>query len=158
MTTDNYTSTYNFTEFTGKTVPKRGGLTVSINRRGALALNRTTMKELGDPPAVILFYDKDKMVIGVGPTWNIVDHAIAIRREQKGRHNRIPISEFLDANKIRPSYTIRFLEAHIENGTLILDLNRTMRVVGGRTIAKQRRQAAEATAAETKRRVGRPVY
>lgn len=72
-----------------------------------------------------------------------------------GRHNRIPISAFLEINKIRPDYTIRFLEAHIDEGTLILDLNRTIRVVGSRTIAKQRRAAAEPGAQE---KTGRRVY
>lgn len=50
----------------GAQTAKKGGMTAWLNRRGELALNRPAMDALGCPPAIILFYDEDKMVIGAG--------------------------------------------------------------------------------------------
>ena len=82
------------------------------------------------------------MVMGVKPTYNPVPHAIRMRTAVNGQ-NTITVSEFLEKNEIELGYSIRFLEPYVEeDGTLILDLNRTIRVVGARTIARQRKQTA----------------
>jgi len=67
-----------------------------------------------------------------------VPHAIRLRR-MSAREHRVRISHFLTLNDIDLGYSIRFLEPYIEDdGTLILDLNRTTRVIGSRTIARER--------------------
>jgi len=141
MSNERATNRFHFEEFTG--VPRRmeGQFCVSIYQRGQMFLNAKVIAALGHPERVILFFDHHKLVIGVKPTYNPVPHAIRVR---SSRHQHmITITEFLEKNDIDLDYSIRFLEPYVEeDGTLILDLNRTVRVVGSRTIARQRKEAA----------------
>jgi hypothetical protein len=104
-------------------------------------LNARVVAAMDHPERAILLYDRHKMVIGVKPTYNPVPHAIRVRTSSNGQH-QMTVSEFLEKNEIELGYSIRFLEPYVEDdGTLILDLNRTVRVVGSRTIARQRSEA-----------------
>jgi len=132
---------FHFEEFTRIPTTTRGKLCASIYMPAAqLYLNAMTFTALGHPEAVILLFDHHKQVIGVKPTYNPVPHAIRVRH-MNSREHRITVSDFLAECAIDLGYSIRFIEPYVDGGTLILDLNRTMRVIGSRTIARQRREA-----------------
>jgi hypothetical protein len=140
MNNERSTSEFHFEEYTN--VPRRtvGQLCVSIYQRGKLFFNAKAMDALGHPERIILLFDHHRLVIGVKPTYNPVPHAIPVRAFRN--RYMITIAEFLRKNDVYLDYSIRFLEPYVEeDGTLILDLNRTTHVIGARTIAKQRAAA-----------------
>lgn len=149
MSSERLTNGFHFEEFTGVPRTTKGQLCVSIYSTGRMFLNAKTVSALGHPEKVILFFDQHKLVIGVKPTYNPVPHAIRVRRSSVG--HQITVSEFLEKNNVDLGYSIRFLDPYVEeDGTLILDLNRTTRVVGSRTIARHRSES-EAKPRQTRR-------
>src|SRR5882724_9773911 len=100
MSNEQPTNGFHFEEFTGIPRTTREQLCVSIYMpAGQLFLNARSYAALGNPEAVILFFDRHKMVIGVKPTCNPVPHAIRVRHVA-GREHRITISEFLASKSI----------------------------------------------------------
>jgi hypothetical protein len=138
---------FDFEEFTD--IPQSIGTMpyASLYPNGQLRLNLKAVMDLGNPPTVILFFDPQRQVIGVRANYNEdLKHAARVR--QHGPHHfAVPVTRFLNHHDIRPAYTIRFLDTHVEDRTLILDLNRTVRVRSTHAIAPMR-AAAEAKAAE----------
>jgi hypothetical protein len=133
-------TTFDFEEFRSDARPVKHPFCVSIYPHGEMRMNRGVYDAMGAPVEVILFFDKKKRVIGIRPSYTVVNHAIRVRTQKDGRPY-IPMPAFLDKHKIRPSLSIRFLDPYIQEGTLILDLNRTAHITGSRTIALERRIA-----------------
>jgi hypothetical protein len=52
----------------GETIPSNKHLSVTINAKNVLLLNRNTRNILGNPEAVLLMYDRLKRMIGVAAT------------------------------------------------------------------------------------------
>lgn len=144
--------TFDFEEYTE--IPQSTGrkLYASLYPNGQLRLNRKTFAAIGEPKSILLLFDKHRRVIGIKPTRNTeVLHAVRVRFH--GSEIAVPVTRFLERHKIRPAYTIKFLEPYIQDGVLILDLNRTGRAIGSHTIARERREAAEREAAEKPRKI-----
>ena len=147
---------FDFEEFTEVPQPVGIRLYASLYPSGQLRINPKTLAALGDPPTVILFFDPQRQVIGIKANYNQdVPHAVRVRFHTRTQI-AMPVTRFLDRHEIRPAYTIRFLDPYMQDETLILDLNRTVRVKGATAIARER-AAAAAKAAERPKKV-RGVY
>jgi|GEM_PF-2064457 len=145
---------FDFEEFTEVPQPVGTRLYASLYPNGQLRINPKTLAALGQPPSVILFFDPHRQVIGVKANYNgDVPHAVRIRFHTQTQI-AMPVTKFLDRHGIRPAYTIRFLDPYMQDGTLILDLNRTVRVKGATAIARERAEAA-ARAAEKPKKIRR---
>ena len=147
---------FDFEEFIA--VPQSNGeaMYASLYPKGEMRINLRTLRELGTPRDLILMFDEQRQVIGLKPTYN-PDTAHAVRlRDYKNHQYGLPIRTFLIENKILPAYSIRFLDPYVQDGILILDLNRTVRVIGSRTIARMRAESVAKAAEKPKK--SRGVY
>ena len=103
------------------------GLYVSVNSIGVIVLNRRTFDALGSPQAVLLLYDEDRLTIGLRPVSPIMPNAFPLVKRGGSGNRIVRALAFLKAHQISLGYTVRFLNAEIEDGILILDLNMTAR-------------------------------
>ena len=63
------------------------GLRVTLNRRGHFVMNRTTHKRLGNPTAVLLYYDR-------------VNHRIGLRAANPGHRNAFKLGQRPNGSRI----------------------------------------------------------
>lgn len=108
----------------------------SINAAGKITLNRKAWEALERPKYVSLLLDEDGLTIGVRPSTRVMPNSYGIvTRPDRLRSTNywIHAKPFLASAKIDIAYSIRFLDPHIEDDTLILDLNHTTRVLGPRS-------------------------
>ena len=90
-------------------------------------MNRRTFQLLGEPEAVSLLFDIDNLSIGLRPCDLLMPNAFPLAPRGKTGGHVIWAMSFMKAHQIHPTGTIRFLNAVIENGVLVLDLNYTAR-------------------------------
>ncbi len=109
----------------GPRQPGPENIYVSINRVGDLMLNRFTFEALGKPEAVKLMYDPDTDVIGLRPVSRLMTCAFPLRPKGRSDNKRIRIKPFCERHDMRFDETVRFLQAEIENGILVLGLRNT---------------------------------
>ena len=102
------------------------GIYVSMNREGAISLNQTAYKRLGEPPAVHLFFDRVNNRIALKPTIAAMRNAYPVGKRERGR--LIYAKRLLVEYGIDLPETVEFKDAEIDpDGQLVLDL-RTARV------------------------------
>lgn len=104
----------------------RGGrglaeIRVSLNPRGVFTLNQFAFDELGKPDNVVLMYDTDDHLIGITGTDEKVDYAIKVRRQGENKSYLIGGRAFTQYYGIDLGETVRFNDARVEQGMLILD-------------------------------------
>lgn len=126
--------TRNWKEFTAPAPAARTGLYASINATGIISISRPTHAAIGEPKTVSLLYDAENLTIGVRPTGRIMPSAFPIRLRGDNRTYHIRAHEFVRAHRLEISYCVRFLDPHIEDGVLILDLNLTARAATKRRV------------------------
>ncbi|HEV7700750.1 MAG TPA: hypothetical protein VGO43_11020 [Pyrinomonadaceae bacterium] len=94
-------------------------------------MNPRTFQAIGRPESVILLFDPGRRVIGIKPTFPDDPESVRVMAMKDGYAEFI-LTEFLNTYNIPLPSSIRFLDAHVQNETLILDLNRTTPVKGSR--------------------------
>lgn len=113
----------NFESFSKRMVPTKSMPAVTIQRRGALSLNRAAYSAIGSPHAVELLYDRSARVIGVRPIKADADNAYAVRPATRKSGpfvvSAMAFSQFYD---IDTSCTRRW-PAYLEDGVLCVDLS-----------------------------------
>ena len=108
--------------------PRSGnGIYASISHTGVIVLNRKAFAALGEPKAISLLFDGDNCVIGLRPANPIMPNAFPLVPRGRCGNRIIRALAFAKEHQIEPDGTIRFLNAEVENGILILDLNKTAR-------------------------------
>jgi len=118
---------YQWTEFQGS--PNRRDRTeprVSLNPRGVIFFNRKAFAAMGEPAAVRLFFDENRLRIGLKPTDPSRKNAFPVRKKDRWENRVVQASPFCRHNKIRIDRTVVFNEVDLDDeGILTLDLNKT---------------------------------
>jgi hypothetical protein len=141
MSNEHNTTQFDFEVFRSTPRPPKHGLLVSIyHQRRELRMNRLAFEAIGSPQSVILLYDASRRVMAIRPTYTDDPEAVRLRRMTTGQA-QILVFEFLRTYNIPLPSSIRFLDPHVQNETLILDLNRTVPVKGPRKNARPQRQS-----------------
>lgn len=113
----------------GQTVPSNERLSVSINAKNVLTLNRYTREILGRPEAVLVMFDKRDMMIGLSPTHVGDPDSFEVKPKSSGMNYVIHIAPFCRHHNILIEQTERFSQpALTKEGYLTLDLKRTINV------------------------------
>ena len=119
---------YNFEEFEeGPMEPSENRVGVSINSRGHFYVNRKAIIAMGEPDAVVLYFDREKKAIGMqrSPIDRKSAFRLIRRAQESGRI--IFATNFCRHHKIMPPATLRFTAPQVnKDGILILDLNDTV--------------------------------
>jgi len=112
----------------GETTPSNRHLSVTINAKYVLLLNRYTRGILGNPDAVLLMFDKRQGVIGLSSTHSADPDGFRVK--QKGEQNYVVhITPFCRHHGILIEATERFAKPGLtREGYLTLDLNNTINV------------------------------
>ena len=128
-----------FEKFTGGPfISSRDRVHVTINKKGALLFNRRMYELMGEPKAVVLFFDTAASVIGVSAAHPQLTEAFPLRTN--GTAFKINAISFAKHYGIQIDATEVFLTPEIdEKGILHLDLRRT-RTVFGRKRRKKKDQ------------------
>lgn len=116
----------------------------SLNVRGVFTLNQLTYDEMGNPPAVELFYDKDERLIGLKPSTLEVPHAYKVRQQGKNKSYLISARAYCGFFGIEIPQTIKFVGISMIADVLALDL-KTAVAMPSRTLT------TDGTATETAR-------
>ncbi len=116
-------------EFTHKTNYRTEMLRVSLNGRGQFMLNRKAVAELGDPEAVVLFYDRNSRLIGLRGSPADVEHAYGLKTQSSSQNYQIKASSFCNYYNINVGDTIVFNDVKIEDGMIVLSLDKVSEVV-----------------------------
>ncbi len=130
---ENETKVRHWREFAVSPPASRSGLYASINPEGRIAFNRLAWEQLGGPKVVSMLYDETNLCIGIRAVSPVMPNAfpvVAINRERT--RFWIRAHDFIKQAGIDISYCIRFLDPHLEDDTLVLDLNHATRVIGSR--------------------------
>ncbi|MGQ0541282.1 MAG: hypothetical protein ACT4O9_05435 [Blastocatellia bacterium] len=113
----------------GETKPSNGHLSVSINAKNTLTLNRYTRQILGDPEAVLVMFDKREGLIGISPTHAADKDGFQVKPKGGGQNYIIHIAPFCRHHNILIEATERFAEPGMSReGYLTLDLKNTINV------------------------------
>lgn len=111
---------FDFEEFSRKSAPIGAKPYVTIQRRGAISLNRTAFDSLGKPQAVKLLYDRKQRVIGLRPTELGIEGAYPVRT-QASSNWLIAGTAFVAHWGIDTSVAKRY-EAEMTGDVLVIDL------------------------------------
>jgi hypothetical protein len=103
---------------------------VTIQKRGALSMNRSAFVALGSPDAVELLYDRQARVIGLRPVRPTADHAYQVRRSTRAHSGPWIISAmaFMHYYDVDITKTRRW-SAQLDNDVLCVDLNQEPTIV-----------------------------
>lgn len=113
----------------GQTVPSNERLSVSINPKGVLTLNRYTRGILGNPEAVLVMFNKRDTVIGLSATRAGDPDGFIVKPKSGGQNYIIHISPFCRHHNIMVESTERFATPGLtREGYLTLDLKNTINV------------------------------
>ncbi len=105
-------------------------LHVTLNSKSIMLLNQNVYRELGEPEAVMLMYDKRNQTIGVRRAVEGDVRPFPVKMHPKGSHFLVHTANFCRFYKIVPTYNLRFYEARIDgNGVLVLRLQKTEPVI-----------------------------
>jgi hypothetical protein len=112
----------NFESFSKRLVPTRARPHVTIQKRGAMSLNRAAYDAIESPKAVELLYDGGNRIIGLRPIDTDADNAYAVRPATTSAGpfviSAMAFSRFYE---IDTTLTRRW-PAYVEDGVLCIDL------------------------------------
>ncbi|MDQ2846846.1 MAG: hypothetical protein M3Y77_10960 [Actinomycetota bacterium] len=113
----------NFEVFTQRIAPSAGIALVTIQKRGAISLNKTAFVALGEPNAVELLYDRTERIIGLRSAQPEAEHAYPVR-SAAGGHSPFVVSAiaFTKFYNIDTDRTLRW-HASFTDGVLCVELN-----------------------------------
>ncbi|MGD9561733.1 MAG: hypothetical protein AB7F88_05890 [Pyrinomonadaceae bacterium] len=127
----------------GETKPSSGKISVSINMKHVLTLNKYTRSLLGDPEAVLVMFDKRESIIGLSPTHAADKDGFQVKPKGGGQNFVIHIAPFCRHHNIMIEATERFAEPGLSReGYLTLDLKNTINVSNRRKRRQNRHSVA----------------
>src|SRR5438067_12359764 len=113
----------------GRAVPSNERLSISINHKNDLTLNKYTREILGRPEAVLVMFDKRERVIGLSPTHKKDPDGFDVKSKAGGQNYIIHITPFCRHHNILIEATERFaMPGLTREGYLTLDLKNTINV------------------------------
>lgn len=113
----------------GQTVPSNQRLSVSINNKNTLTLNKYTYEILGRPEKVLVMFDKRDSIIGLSPTHKDDPDVFDVEPKGGAQNFVIHITPFCRHHGIFPERTERFAKPGLSReGYLTLDLKETINV------------------------------
>ena len=117
---------YNFDLFEeGPMEPSGNRVGVSINSRGHFYVNRKAIIAMGEPDAVMLYFDRERKAIGMQRS--PIDRKYAFRlvnRATRESGRMIFATSFCRHYGIRPTETLAFISPAVNhNGILVLNLH-----------------------------------
>lgn len=113
----------------GETTPSNEHLTVSINAKNVVTLNKYTYKLLGAPDAVLVMFDKRSSVIGLSPTHAADPDGFKVKPKGGAQNFVISVTPFCRHHGILIEATERFAKPGLtREGYLTLDLKNTINV------------------------------
>ena len=113
----------------GQTTPSNERLSVSINAKYVLTLNRYTRRILGEPEWVQVMFNKREGMIGLSPTHADDPDGFQVRPKGGGQNYTIHIAPFCRHHNILIHATERFAKPGLtREGYLTLDINNTINV------------------------------
>ena len=113
---------FNWEEFSRKSAPIGAKPYVTLQRRGAISINRAAFDALGKPAAVKLLYDRNKRVMGLRPTEPGMEGAYPVRT-QASSNWLIAGTAFVAHWGIDTTVAKRY-EAEMAGDVLVVDLTR----------------------------------
>lgn len=115
----------NFESFSKRLVPTKATPLVTIQKRGAMSLNRSAWCAIDSPKAVELLYDRTAHIIGLRPIEPDADNAYPVRpaTTSAGPYviSAMAFSHFYEIDTV----TTRRWPAYLEDGVLCIDLLRS---------------------------------
>lgn len=113
----------------GQTKPSNTRLSVSINHKYVLTLNKYTREILGKPPAVLVMFNKKDGVIGLSATHEADPDGFELKPKSAAQNYIVHIAPFCRHHNIVIETTERFAQPGLtREGYLALDLNNTINV------------------------------
>jgi len=113
----------------GQTVPSNQRLSVSINNKNTLTLNKYTYGILGRPEKVLVMFDKRDSIIGLSPTHKDDPDGFEVKPKGGAQNFVIHITPFCRHHGIFLERTERFAKPGLSReGYLTLDLKETINV------------------------------
>ena len=121
---------YNFDEFEeGPVEPIGKRINVTINRHGNFYINRKAILAMGEPDAVVLFFDTERKIIGMQRSPIGRTNAFPLNRRSRSKPENarvIHAGNFCSHHNITPDATIRFADPQVnKDGIMILDMTKT---------------------------------
>lgn len=113
----------------GQTTPSNERLSVSINAKYVITLNRYTRRILGESDWVLVMFNKRESMIGLSPTHAADPDGFQVKPKGGGQNYVIHIAPFCRHHNILIHATERFAKPGLSReGYLTLDLNNTINV------------------------------
>ena len=112
----------NFESFHKGLVPQRSQPLVTLQKRGAISLNRAAYQALGEPKAVELLYDRDASIIGLRPADITIENAYAVRPATTAAGPYLVSAMAFTRFYAIDTGITRRRPAYVENGVLCIDL------------------------------------
>ena len=114
-------------EFDDPGTPRIAKLHVSMSPYGTMNVSRNAYEALGKPSHVVMLWESDTAAIGLRPVPPETTNAFRLYDSGRSGAHRFHALRFVLKHKISLQYTVRFPTAHIENGVLVLDLDKIVR-------------------------------
>ena len=121
-----------FTEFEGRpNGAARGDVRVTLNHKKVFVLNGKAVEVLGHPPAVKLFFDEARKIVGIKPGDPTHRNSFKLKGYRTSRHRMITAAPFCTHFGIKVDSTVLFQVIDLEGDMLTLDITKTVRVGRG---------------------------
>lgn len=112
-----------FEEFTGRGIHVRSGSPrLTLQENGKLSLNHAVLQPLRDPEAVVLLFDRETHSVGLRPASKGVVHAYPLNKHSAT--SRVSTIAAFAKHYDIPLAPTRSIEAELEDGVLVIDLDR----------------------------------
>jgi hypothetical protein len=113
----------NFESFSRRMMPLKAQPLVTIQKRGAISLNRSAFAALGSPDAVELLFDRDASLVGLRPIDARAENAYQVRPASGTASGPWVVSAmaFTKFYEIDTTQTRRWT-AYLQDGVLCADL------------------------------------
>lgn len=111
-------------EFYDPGTPRIAPLHVSMSPYGTINVSRKAHEALGRPRHVVLLWESDSAAIGLRPVPPETLNAFRLYDSGRSGAHRLHALRFITKHNIKLDRTVRFTNAHIESGILVLELNK----------------------------------
>ena len=111
----------------GPVVPSRNDIYATLNSRGEIVLNRHAFEAMGRPEYAVMLFEPETDSVGVRPVPSRVPNAFLLQPKGNCDNRLIRAKSFCTDHAINFGCTVRFCEASIEDGVLLLELKKTVK-------------------------------
>ena len=119
-----------------------GEIYASMNKEGEILVNGPAYDEMGSPEAVTLLFDPATDTIGLRPASRRMPNAFLVRKKGDSGHRRIGAKRFAKKYEISLDGTVRFRNAAVEDGILVLSLRNIQNIKRKSANPRARRSSA----------------